>query len=106
MKINSGIMTVIKIGDVSIKIDGFLKKDFCKEFLPKKFLESLVWTNHLGETDIVLSESTFLEGDSGDVEVFIEEIDPYTKYSFNTQSSATQALAQWYEINQKGGEVK
>lgn len=106
MKLNTGIMTVIKIGDTTIEIDGFLKKDFCKEFLPKKFVESLVWTNHLGESNIVLSEATFLEGDSGDIEVFIEEIDPYEKHIFSPLTSAIQALSQWYEINQKGGEIK
>jgi hypothetical protein len=105
MKLNTGIMTVIKIGDTTIEIDGFIKKDFCKEFLPKKFVESLVWTNHLGETDIVLSEATFLEG-TADVEVFVEEIDPYEKHIFSPLTSAIRALSQWYEINKKGSEIK
>lgn len=106
MKLNSGIATIICIGNTTFKIDGLLKKEFCKEFFPKKFLEALTWTNNLGETDLVLSEATFLEGDSGDIEVFIEEIDPHNKLLFSPKTRAIQALEQWYENNKKGSEIK
>lgn len=105
-KLNSGVATIISIGSMSVKIDGYISKDICKGYFPKKFLESLTWTNNLGETDLVLSEATFLEGDSGDVEVFIEEIDPHEKLIFNPLTSAIQMLVQWYKINKKGDEIK
>lgn len=80
-KRNSGILTVVVIGDERFELDGYIRKDVMETLLSWKALESLVWTNHLNDkAALVLSESCFIENDHGDtLEVEIEEIDAYQR---------------------------
>lgn len=98
-KRNTGIMTVVVIGDERFEMDGHVRKDVMESLLSWKTLESLTWTNHLNDkAALVLSESCFIENKLGNVlEVDIEEIDPYEHRQFDNCLKLAKAIEAFIE---------
>lgn len=98
-KRNTGLMTIVTIGDKHFNMDGRVRKDIMETLLSWKALESLTWTNHLDDkAALVLSESTFIENRNGDVlEVDIEEIDAYERRHFDNCLTLSKAIEEFIE---------
>ena len=90
---NNGFVTKVTVDGKMFEIDGFVKKDIMKSLLSWKALQALDFTDHLGETEPVLSEacSFFNEADEL-LEVEIDEIDPQEKRTFDTCLKLAEAI--------------
>lgn len=92
-KRNNGFITKITVGDKLFEIDGYVMHDVMKSLLSWKALQALDWTNNLGESELVLSESCFFENRLGDVfEVEFIEIDAYERRSFDNCLKLSRAI--------------
>lgn len=90
---NSGFITKVTVADKKFKIDGFVKKDIMESLLSWKALQALDFTNHLGETEPVLSEAcSFFNDDDELLEVEIDEIDPQEKRTFDNCLKLAKAI--------------
>ena len=93
MSLNSGIMTVVRIGDVQFECDGYVKKDIFETVCSYRTIVSLDWTNHSGETDAVLSEANFIvDKNNNELEVEVLDIDPDLKRTFTPQAKVAEEI--------------
>ena len=93
-KRNTGIVTIVTIGDERFEMDGRVRKDIMESLLSWKALQTLDWTNNLVDgAALTLSEACFIENSNGDIlEVEIEEIDPYERRQFDNCLKLSKAI--------------
>ena len=92
-KRNSGFMTIVTVGSERFEIDGYIRKDIMESLLSWKALQALDWTNNLGETELVLAESCFIENKLGEtLEVEFEDIDAYERRQFDNCLKLSKAI--------------
>lgn len=93
MKLNTGIMTVVTIGNETFEIDGYVKKSILEGFVSNRTILSLDFTNNLGKTPLVLSESNFIVNKNDEtLEVEITDIDTEEHKTFSTYLRLAEAI--------------
>lgn len=92
MKRNTGIMTIVTVGNKTFEIDGYVKRNIVETLCSTRTIMTLDWTN-LKTTEPVLAESNFIEDNNGNVlEVEEVEIDAYESRKFNSYIKLSEAI--------------
>ena len=93
MKRNTGIITRVTIGSSTFECDGYVKYDVLQSLLTWQEINALTFTDFLGSSEPVLSESTFMENEDGETfEVEIDECDPEEHRTFDNCLKLSKAI--------------
>lgn len=93
MKLNTGLMTVVTIGEQTFEIDGYVRKEILEGLVSNRTILSLDFTNNLGETEAVLSECNFIINKNDEtLEVEIVDIDDEEKRTFSSCIHLAEAI--------------
>ena len=93
MKHNTGIVTRVVVANQTFECDGYIKYDILRSLLTWQEINALTFTDFLGSSEPVLSESTFMENEDGETfEVEIDECDTEEHRTFDSCLKLSKAI--------------